>query len=210
MESNPTFHFDLQQGTDEWQQIRLGKITGTSIQPLLVAGKGAGGFGTGAFTEMYRIIHERVTGELYDSFAGNQYTEFGNENEYEASLYYDEINFTSLQSIGFVSLNEWVGCSPDRLLPDIKKGVEIKCLPKEHARIFDTKECIDKHYFQCQFCLYVTKYDSWDLVYFHPDYPVKSKMVTFEIMPNLELHTTFQDRIEAFKLLCETKIDQYK
>lgn len=39
---------DVQQGTPEWLALRLGIITCSELDSLLVNGKGEAGFGTGA------------------------------------------------------------------------------------------------------------------------------------------------------------------
>ena len=206
----PTFLFDLQQGTDKWLNARLGRITGTSIHSLLVNGKTENGLGAGAITEMYRVINELITGELADDFGGNKYTNFGNEYEPEAADEYENKNFVTLKKVGFVSRGKWLGCSPDRLIPEMLKGVEIKCKPKEHARIFDVNQYDEKDYIQAQYCMWITGYTSWDLIYFNPFYPEKSRLVEFNLTPDDALHLRFQAKTKAFINEVETKLEKYK
>ena len=52
----PFFHWDLIQGSEEWFNFRLGKITGSIVKTLLVRGRGENGFGVGAFTKLYEIV----------------------------------------------------------------------------------------------------------------------------------------------------------
>ena len=53
---------EVQQGSQEWLALRLGIITCSELECLLVNGKGEAGFGAGAFTYMNTLIGERITG----------------------------------------------------------------------------------------------------------------------------------------------------
>ena len=119
------FYFDLIQNTDEWGAIRAGKITASSFKTFLVKGSGENGFGTGAFTEIYKIVEGRITGEQRPGFS-NGATDYGHANEDNAAEAYEIAHFIRTKAVGFVEKNEWIGCSPDRLIPEIKKGLEIK------------------------------------------------------------------------------------
>lgn len=54
---------DIEQGTPEWLALRLGIVTCSELDCLLVAGKGEAGFGVAAFTYMDQLIGERITEE---------------------------------------------------------------------------------------------------------------------------------------------------
>ena len=72
---------DVEQGTPEWLALRLGIVTCSELDSLLVNGKGEAGLGAGAFTYMDTLIGERITGEAADPFMGNRHTERGHELE---------------------------------------------------------------------------------------------------------------------------------
>lgn len=62
--------------------LRLGIVTCSELDTLLVNGKGEVGLGAGAqFTYMDTLIGERITGEAADPFTGNRHTERGHELE---------------------------------------------------------------------------------------------------------------------------------
>ena len=203
---DPVFRFDIVQGSEEWDNIRAGKVTGTTAKTLLVSGKGESGFGVGAITQSYRVAHEIITGKKRDSFKGNAATKFGHENEPLAIEEYELTYFRKVQAVGFVQSGEYLGTSPDGLIPDIKKGIECKCLPVEHAKILDTNQFDQDHYKQCQWNLFITKYESWDLVYFHPDFTGSSKMRVFTFKPDALMHDQWKLRVEDFKKLVDKKV----
>ena len=202
------FYFDIEQGTDEWRELRAGKITASVAKTFLVKGKLEGGFGTGAITELYRMLEERLTGVPRESFGGNKATDWGHTYEDEAAEYYEMKNFILTSKIGFIEKDKFIGASPDRVMPKIKKGLEIKCFPKEHMRIADTKEYGKGEYIQCQFNLWVSGYESWDLVYYHPNLPEKSKLIEFNFKPDKEMFEIFKEKTELFKKLINLKTKQ--
>ena len=207
--NSPVFHFDIVQGTQEWYDIRSGKITASTAKTFLVNGKQEGGFGVGAITEMYKIAEERLTGIPRESFA-TKATNWGHEYEAEAVEAYELKHFIKTLEIGFVSRDEWTGASPDRIVSvEKKKGLEAKCLPKEHLEIFDTGVHDKDHYTQCQFNLWVTKYESWDLVYYHPRLPETCNMIEFTFLPDLQLFERFDERVEDFKKMVEIRLNKY-
>jgi len=204
-EKAPFFHWDVIQGSDEWHALRAGKMTASVFKTFLVDGKQEGGFGAGAITEMYKIIEERITGIPRESFKSKA-TDWGHEYEDEARQHYELINFTKVHDCGFIEKDDWTGASPDGLIPHLKKGVEIKCRPTEHMRIVDTDQYIENDYLQCQCNLWVSGYESWDLVYYHPNLPDNLKMKTFTFTPDKEKFKDFE-KANKFKELVKEKIE---
>ena len=183
------FHWDLIQNTDEWGAMRAGKITASAFKTFLVKGNGENGFGAGAFTELYKLVEGRITGEQRPGFS-NSATDYGHINESYAAEAYEIAHFIRTKSVGFVEKDSWIGCSTDRLMPDIKKGLEIKCFPVKHIVILDTQQYGKDEYTQCQFSLWCTKYESWDLWYWHP--VLAPVLFTFE--PDKELFHKLDDK----------------
>lgn len=206
----PIFHWDIIQGTDEWREVRAGKITASVAKTFLVKGKGEGGFGTGAITEMYKMMEERLTGVPREHFGGSKATEWGNTYEPEAAEYYENKHFIKLKSIGFVTRNKDQGASPDRLIPSLRKGVEIKCFPVKHIQIADTRTYGQDEYVQCQYNLWCSKYENWDLAYYHPNMPEKLKMIEFTFPPDKMLFAQFDERCLMFKSIIDAKVKKYE
>jgi len=192
------FHWDIVQGSEEWLKLRSGKITGSVASVLLVNGKDKSGLGAGAFTELYRVAEERLTGTPRDSFGGNRATDWGHENESLAIDLYQAMNFVNVSAIGFVEKNDLIGSSPDGIIKELKKGVEVKCRPKEHLKLVMTNEYLSSDYVQCQFNMWCTGYKEWDLIYFHPNLPEKSKIKVFSFKYDKEMISKFEKRTRVF------------
>lgn len=209
MEINRVFHYDVEQQTPEWHVLRAGKVTGTTGKTLLVKGKGERGFGAGAITQLYRIVGDRLKiedAEDEDVFIGNSDTDFGNENESEAVLEYERRHMRKGVSVGFVSLNDWIGSSPDKIFPEIKMGLEVKCRPKEHIKmLLQGKDDLDE-YRQCQWNLWVTGYDRWVLIHFNPNYKGKARYSEKEFTPDVEMFKEFEEVAPKFIELAKDKI----
>ena len=105
---------DVEQGTQEWLELRLGIATCSELDTLLVNGKGEAGFGAGAFTYMDTLIGERITGEAADPFTGNRHTERGQELEGTGRQLFESQTGVTTQQVGII-LNHGIGYSPDVL-----------------------------------------------------------------------------------------------
>ena len=111
---------DCIQGSDEWIQTRLGKVTASNFGKAI-----AGGQGKTRKSYMIKLIAERMTGQHQDEYT-NGFMETGKEREQEAREYYEQLNGVNVQEIGFCELNGDVGASPDGLI-DSDGLIEIKC-----------------------------------------------------------------------------------
>ena len=66
----PTYHHDIEQGTDEWHALRRGKITASAVGRLITAtGKPAANDTSRA--QLLQLLAERITGESEASFYGD-------------------------------------------------------------------------------------------------------------------------------------------
>ena len=66
----PTYHFDIEQGTDKWHALRRGKITASAVGRLITAsGKPAANDTSRA--QLLQLLAERITGESEASFYGD-------------------------------------------------------------------------------------------------------------------------------------------
>lgn len=204
---DPIYHYDIDQGSEEWKAIRSGRATASVIKTFLVDGKGPLGFGPGAITQILRITEERLTGKPRESFGGSKATDHGHYFEPLAAEHYERITFRKVKEVGFVSVGDWLGCSPDRLIGD-DGGLEIKCLPVNHMEIIDTGKykTHDDNVKQCQMNLWVTKRKWWDLEYYHDDFPDHLKAKIFRIEPDRILHAKLDQRMKDFQSIVNQKL----
>ena len=160
---------DCEQGTDEWLTARLGIVTGTGFENIVTAGGKKSG---SQIKYMAKLIEESILGLPEKSFKSAS-MERGNELEPLARMAYEFETGYSVQQVGGVYLDEnrEVMVSPDGLIPELHKGLEIKC-PKMSTHIQYTLEgCLPSEYvIQVQANLWVTGYDTWDFVSYCPEY----------------------------------------
>ncbi|MBU0792051.1 MAG: YqaJ viral recombinase family protein [Gammaproteobacteria bacterium] len=162
---------DIEQGTQEWLDLRLGIITCSELESLLVNGKGEAGFGAGAFTYMNTLIGERITAEAADPFSGNKHTERGHELEGVARGLYESQADVTTHQVGII-LNHGIGYSPDSLVG--QDGLtEIKTkLPKFQVDVILSDEIPKEHVAQCQGGLWVSEREWIDFVCYWPGMPL--------------------------------------
>ena len=117
------FH-DVQQNTDAWHELRLGKATASRFA-CFMANDGKA-FGEPAKDYALRIALERVTGRRAEFSFTNDDMERGHEQEPVARMLYEEDRFVDVSNGGFFDCGDY-GDSPDGLIGT--DGVlEIKCV----------------------------------------------------------------------------------
>lgn len=162
---------NVEQGSAEWLALRLGIVTASELDCLLVNGKGQAGFGAGALTYMDTLIGERITGEAADPFQGNRHTERGHELEGVARGLYEAREEVETQQVGII-LNHGIGYSPDALV-DASGLTEIKTkLPKFQVGVILSDEIPKEHIAQCQGGLWVSEREWIDFISYWPGMPL--------------------------------------
>lgn len=167
---------EIEQGSQEWHDLRLGKLTGSSAAKL---------FGTSAAREkyLYDRAAEIVTGCRCDSdeSATGMHMARGHEFEEVALMKYTVATLNEVQRIGFVQLNEFVGCSPDGLVGD-DGIIEVKVPDSNNyfRQILEltkdgTKAIPNEYYMQMQFNMLVCGRAWCDYVLYNPKHEAKGK-----------------------------------
>lgn len=154
---------DIEQGSDEWLNLRLGMITASKFKDVI-----AGGQGKTRKSYMYQLAAESITGENADSFT-NEYMQWGTETEPQARAMYELDTASTVESVAFITMDgRNIGISPDGLIGD-NKGIEIKC-PKTSTQIetYLSGKMPSIHKAQVQGSMWVTGFDTWDFVSFDP------------------------------------------
>ena len=192
---NSKYHFDIEQNTDEWYEIRRNRITASSSKALLAShltktGKVAatsiefapGKFlNQGAITRAKELAASKLMREReINSWKLAQF-DWGHEYEPEAVIEYETRTFTKYHPIGFISSNR-LGCSPDRINLSLKKGLEVKCPQKKNHLnyLLNPKVLYDEYKGQVQFSLMITGWKEWDLISFHPHFDDDCKLAIYK------------------------------
>jgi putative phage-type endonuclease len=168
----PTYHFDIQQGTDEWLALRRGVITASTIGKLLTpTGKAAKN--DSARTQLLQLLAERITGESEASFYNDDMAR-GHLLEPLARDLYSE-SFDPVIECGFITMEfgtTTIGYSPDGLVGD-DGLIEIKApRPKGHLRSLLSGEVPAEYLPQVMTGLAVTGRRWCDYISYAPGLPL--------------------------------------
>lgn len=106
------FH-DVEQNTDAWQALRLGKVTCSNFG-CFMANEGAA-FGEPAKRYALQVALEIITGKKAEFSFSNEHTERGHEQEPVARMLYSDECFADVLNGGFFDCGDY-GDSPDGLV----------------------------------------------------------------------------------------------
>ena len=187
----------VEQGSPEWFQMRLGKVTASRVADILAKTK----TGPSASRQNYLIelALQRTTGIIQESYS-NAAMEWGTQTEPQARVAYEVNTNNFVDQVAFIDHPsiEWFGCSPDGLVSD-RGLVEIKCPNSAtHWEYFKAKKAPNKYVIQMQAQIAVTNKDWCDFVSFDPRMPDRSQLLIVRI-----------DRDEAFIAEMETEIKKF-
>ena len=187
---------DCEQGSEEWLQARLGIPTATGFENIVTA---TGKKSSAQIKYMAELIEESIIGLQDESFK-SRFMERGNQLEPLARSAYEFITGNAVTQVAGVYLdeNKEVMVSPDGLIPELKKGLEIKC-PKmsTHIRYLLEGGVPSEYIIQVQANLWVTGYDTWDFVSYCPEYQ-KQPLYIFTAHRDQALMTAFNKLIPQF------------
>lgn len=187
---------DCEQGSDEWLTARLGIPTATGFKNIVTPN---GSKSSGQLKYMAELIEESILG-LQESSVKSRFMERGNQLEPLARGAYEFLTGNTVQQVGGVYLDESreVMVSPDGLIPELKKGLEIKC-PKMSTHITYLIEggVPNEYIIQVQANLWVTGYETWDFVSYCPEYQ-KQPLYLFTAQRDQNLMKAFDEHIPQF------------
>lgn len=170
------FH-DVEQNTDEWFQLRLGKATASNFA-CFMANDGKA-FGEPAKRYALQLALEIATGRKAEYSFTNEHMERGHGQEPVARMLYEERTFTDVSNGGFFCWGRW-GDSPDGLPAD--GVVEIKSVIA--ATHFDTlkRGSFDPAYrWQLVGHLDCTGRDWVDFVSYCSDFPESQQLAVYRL-----------------------------
>jgi len=170
--SQPQYHFDIEQGTDEWHALRRGIVTASAISKLLTATYKPANNDTSRAL-LYQLLAERILGESDQSFYNDDMARGHLLEPYARNLYVE--HRAPVTECGFVTLATGAGTlgySPDGLVGD-DGLIEIKCpRPKTHLKSLLTGEVPAEYYPQVQAGLAVTGRAWCDYISYAPGLPL--------------------------------------
>jgi predicted phage-related endonuclease len=114
----------IQQGTQEWLDLRTGRVTASRFKDIMTSGKGTE-FGATFDSYVFELAIEKITGECVSSYK-SEAMQRGNDMEPIAALRYCMESGETIEEITGILVNDDVWISPDRLSGE-KGLLEIKC-----------------------------------------------------------------------------------
>ncbi|MFL2980827.1 MAG: lambda exonuclease family protein [Methylophilaceae bacterium] len=192
------------QGTQEWLQTRLGKITSSTIHKIMSSKENSS-----TRTRLLQdLIFERISGSPTKNIVTAPMAR-GLELESEARKAYELQNEIVTLS-GFIEhpTIKDAGASPDGLVGD-DGLIEIKCLNKKsHEEIIRKQILPRQYYIQIQFQLACTQRLWCDFVAYHPD--ANQPLYVQRIMPEIKLIKEIHDKALVFIAEVEEKYKAMK
>lgn len=153
----------MEQRTEEWFEARKGRITASQVGAIL--GNSPNGDRESVMRRMVRDWHGAEP-----EFTGNIATEYGVTHEEGAIVEYRMETGNPVEAVGFVTREDWAGCSPDGLV-GLVGGLEIKCpfgKRKDAKPEFKTLAEQPHYRDQVQFSLWVCERAWWDFYQWAP------------------------------------------
>lgn len=215
----------IEQGTEEWERIRIGRFTASEIHRLMEPskremtpeelkarpknGKGSSAKLVYDYTKLsdaaLTYINEKVAEILTDQPKSSGYAfpiVWGKEHEDEAAEFFTTKTGLETEKVGFFPYTEHAGGSPDRFVSaDI---LEIKCPYDSVNQIkylmltdqWDVKRNHFDYWCQCQCNMMFTERDLCHFVTFDPRMKEnKHKMRHIEIKADKEFHDLVRNQI---------------
>lgn len=183
-----------EQGSPEWHEHRRGKMTASHGQAIGNNGRGLDTYIYDVVSQLY-IINPQI--ETYT----NPDIERGKELEPIAREAYQFETFNTVEQVGFIEADEYVGCSPDGLI-DNDGGIEIKCVNNaNHFKLIvqGVKAIESKYIWQIQMNMLITDRKYWDYVSYNNNF--ERSLIIHRITPDPIMFKKLEVGIEKGKNL---------
>ncbi len=194
---------DVQQNTDEWQELRCGVVTASNF-PKIMANYGKS-FGNPAIEYAQKKALERVTGKVCNLGFKSSFMDRGHELEPLAVMDYEFETFNFVSNGGFFK-DGLIGDSPDGLV-GTDGCIEIKSvIPNTQWKRLKTQKYDTAYRWQIQGHLFVSKRKWCDFISYCPEMNESNRTYIQRIEPNLEDFKMLDSRIAEFELEIEKHI----
>jgi len=208
-DKNIEYHYDVIQGTDEWLELRMGKLTASEMKKIITPVK----LGISSDDESKKhcddILGQRIDKSFRDSYI-NDDIERGHIDEKHARKLYGDEKGVKVDKCGFITNSgPWgiLGYSPDGLVGDDGLiEIKSKTITLQTKLIMDhvvgrSKDLIPNEYMmQCQAGLFISGRKWIDFISYCNGHP----MVTIRVYPNYQM----QDAIEAASCWFESTLNK--
>ena len=197
----------IEQGTDEWFAIRIGKVTASRVADVIAKTKS--GYSASRDNYMAQLVCERLTGQKGESFT-NAAMQHGTETEPLARLAYEVSQNVLVDQVGFVPhpTIKMAGASPDGLVGD-NGLIEIKCPnTATHIETLLSESVPTKYYTQMQFQMACTEREWCDFVSFDNRLPQELQLFVKRVPRDSMYIRLMEDEIVQFITELDDKINK--
>ena len=198
----------IEQGTPEWHQLRLGKVTASRVSDVMAKIK----TGESASRKNYRaeLVVQRLTGLPSESFT-NAAMEWGTATEPMARIAYEIEKEVLVEQVGFIDhpTIAMFGCSPDGLAHD--GMIEIKCPNSAtHIEYLTDNKAPAKYINQMQCQMAVTGKKWCDFVSFDPRLPEDLQLFVVRVERDQKYIDSMEVEVVEFLTEVEGMVNQLK
>lgn len=177
-----------EQGTELWEQNRIGSIGGSCIKSLMAKGQYKS-----RTTLLYQLAGEILSGEKYQIRQTPEMTR-GLAFEQDARNAFELITGLDVEQVSLIKRTNHIHCSPDGLVSD-GGGLEIKSPMATAQCKYIIENRLPLEYIgQIQHSLFVTGYSHWWFFSYHP----KIKPLLLKVKPDQEYIKNLQSEILSF------------
>ena len=201
----------MEQGTPEWLEIRKLKMTASHAQAIASAKKvhkttKVETVGEGMKTYIFELLADKYSSGEFEHYE-NEHIKRGNELEPQAIAMYELETGYTVKKVGFVEMDENVGCSPDGDIFDEDEKptdgmAEVKCKSdKNHVvQLVQGEKAIEKKYiWQMMMQMYVYNKKWCDFIAFNPNF--KQSLFIHRVERDEEMIEKIKEGIEIGRKL---------
>lgn len=154
--------YNFEQRTEDWYNIRKGKMTASNAETIIANGKGLE-------TYIYNLMAEYYSSAEKESYI-NADMQRGIDLEPEAKIEFQFYTGLDIKEVGCVELNEYILASPDGLIGD-DGLIEIKC-PNDsiYFKLLLSNNIKPEYIAQMQMQMYVTDRQYCYFVSYNPNF----------------------------------------
>ena len=197
----------MEQGTEEWFTIRIGKVTASRVADVIAKTKT--GYSATRDNYMAQLVCERLTGQKGESFT-NAAMQHGTDTEPLARAAYEAFQDILVDEVGFVPHPSIImaGASPDGLVGD-DGLLEIKCPnTATHIETLLSQSVPGKYNTQMQFQMACTGRQWCDFVSFDNRLPEELQLFVKRVPRDNEFIKQMEDEVVKFLNELDVKIAQ--
>ena len=187
----------IEQGSEEWFEARLGKITASRVSDVMARTKT--GYGAARKNYMAELLCQRLTGQREDGYT-NAAMQRGIDLEPIARSAYEVETGLIVEEVGFIThpTDERMGASPDGLVGE-DGLVEIKCPnTAQHIATLQSEKPDPRYIKQMQFQMSCTDRAWCDFVSFDDRLPEPLQLFVFRVERDSNLIGEILTECEAF------------